>query len=264
MRLLAFLVAALLVIPNSLASYITINAQLPEISANENAVPAKFTISNTGDERAFSVQTSFNSAGDFLFPILFHGELEPEKQVDTFFNVNITGSPLPGRYPVLIITEYADANYYQFSAVSSSYIAYKERTSSEVNGFLDDVDVPKGGGAKTKLRVVNRGSAERSVKISVYVPKELFAIRNTSVLLKPGEQASIDVEISSLAALQGSTYTVFATIEYEDSGKHYSSFSRGLVRITKNEGVFSNTAIGVAVLVMAFAALAYNFSLRKR
>lgn len=265
MKLLAFMIAALLVIPYSLASYITINAQLPEISASENVAAAKFTVSNTGDESAFSVQTSFKSADGVSFPTLFSDKLEPEKQVDTFFNLNITKNLLPGKYPILIVTEYADANNYPFSAVSSSFLAYKDRTSSDVNGFLDEIQIPRGGKASAKLKIVNRGSVDRNVVINVFVPKEL-AVGNydKNVSLKSGEQKSANIEISSLAALQGSTYTIFAIIEYEDSGKHYSSFSRGLVRITKDEGIFSNIAIGVAVAILTATVFVYNSRARKR
>ncbi|MBI3413320.1 MAG: hypothetical protein HY051_04530 [Candidatus Aenigmarchaeota archaeon] len=263
MREISFF-AALLVIPFAVASYITINAQLPEIFLNDKTADAKFVLSNTGDEPAFSVQTSVKSA-NAEFPTLFTAKLEPNQQVDTFFTVNLTKELLPGRYPVAIITEYTDANNYPFSAVSTSYLVYKERTSSEISSFLEDVKVPKGGKAGIKLKIINRDSGGRNAKIDFFVPKELFAGGyNKNVSLRPGEQKTVDAEISSLSALQGSTYTIFATVEYEDSGKHYSSFSRGLVNITNDAGLFSNITIAAAVLVLIAAVAARNFQTRKR
>lgn len=264
MRLLPVLIAALIFIPYATATYITINAQMSEIYANGNATQAKFTVSNTGDETAFAVQMALEAEG-VEAPVIFYDKLEPGKQVDTSFTLNLTRDLSPGRYPILIVTEYADANNYPFSAVSSSFIVYKERTSSDVNGFFDELQVPKGGSAKARLTLINRASDDRDVNVSVFVPRELFAGRyDKNVLIKPGEKKSGDIEISSLAALQGSTYTVFAIIEYEDQNKHYSSFSRGLVRITKDEGIFSNITVIAAVVVLIAVVFAYNFRARKR
>ncbi len=257
MRLLPLVIAVLLVIPYASATYITINSQLPEVYTNENSAHAKLVVSNTGDEAAFSVQAYFKSADGLEAPAIFLGKLDPGKQVDTSFNFNITKNILPGRYPVIILTEYADANNYQFSAVSTSFLAYRERTSSEVNGFLDDVQIPKGGSAKTKLKIVSTDAEDRNVTVGFFLPKELSAGQyDKDAVIKAGEQKSANIEISSLAALQGSTYTIFATVEYDDSGKHYSSFSRGLVHIIKNEGIFSSPIL-IAVTVILVIILAY-------
>ncbi|MBI4167934.1 MAG: hypothetical protein HY515_03190 [Candidatus Aenigmarchaeota archaeon] len=265
MRSLPLVIAVLLAIPYASATYITINSQLPEVYTNENFAQAKLTVSNTGDEAAFSVQSYFKLTDALEAPMVFIGKLDPEKQVDTSFNFNITKNILPGRYPVIILTEYADANNYIFSAVSSSFLAYKERTSSEINGFLEDVQIPKGGSTKARLKIVSTDSEDRNLTVGLFLPKELsYGKYDKNTLIKAGERKSVEVEISSLAALQGSTYTVFAVVEYENGGKHYSSFSRGSVLITKNEGLFSTTLLGGAILILAAAFFAYNMGRRKR
>ncbi len=265
MRLLSLVFAFLLIVPHAAATYITINSQLPEVYTNENSANAKLTVSNTGDEAAFSVQSYFKSNGALGAPVIFIGNLDPEKQVDTSFNFNITENILPGRYPVIILTEYADANNYAFSAVSSSFLVYKERTSSEVNGLLEDAKIPKGGSAKAKLKIASTGSEDINLTIGLFLPKELSSGKyDKSTIIKSGEHKLVEVEISSLAALQGSTYTVFAAVEYENKGRHYSSFSRGLVVITKNEGLFSTASLGVSILILVAAFFAYNMRRRKR
>ncbi|MBI2084921.1 MAG: hypothetical protein HYT71_00200 [Candidatus Aenigmarchaeota archaeon] len=259
MKLLPILAAGLLLIPFSSASYITINSQLPEIFTNENSTPVKLTISNTGDEGAFSVQTSFKTPDGINFPTLFEAKMDPDSRVDNFFNMNMTAELKPGKYPIVTITEYSDANNYPFSAISYTFLVYNHRTSSDVNGLIDDVQIPKGGKSGTKLKIVNSGPSEKDVKITLFLPKELFTSSYTeNVTLHPSEQKSIGIEISSLSALPGSAYTILASIEYDDSGLHYSSFARGLATISKNDGLFSNSITAVSIFILSALILLKN------
>ncbi len=264
MKLLAFLMAGLLLIPYSSASYITINSQLTDIFASENSAPVKSTVSNSGDEPAFSVQTSFKTPDGIMFPTLFEAKLGPGAQADNFFSANITGIK-PGKYPIVTVTEYSDANNYPFSAISSLFLTYKQRTSSNVNGVIEDVQIPKGGKSEARIKIANSGSVGRNANITIFLPKELFASSYTAdVKLKPAEQKTVGIEISSLSALPGSTYTVLASMEYEDSGLHYSSFARGLATISKDEGIFSNTAIAASIFLLFALILLKNRKLKKR
>ncbi|MBI4177580.1 MAG: hypothetical protein HY516_04400 [Candidatus Aenigmarchaeota archaeon] len=263
MRAIPFVVAALLIVPGAFAAYITINAQLPETFTENNTAQAKFAVSNSGDETAFSVRTSFRS--DITDPVtLFLDKLEPDRNGETSFVFNISKEILPGRYPMFVVTEYADANNYPFSAVSMSFLTYRGRTSSDVNGVFEEIKIPKGGSAKARLKIANSGAADRNVDITVFVPKELLAGGyDKKLLLKSGEQKYVDVDISSFSALQNSTYTIFAAMEYDNS-EHYSSVSRGSAAITKEESVFSDSVLGFAVAILAAATIAYNVGARKR
>ncbi len=255
MKLLAFLAAVFLLIPYSSASYITINSQLTDVFANENSAAVQSTVSNAGDESAFSVQTSFKTPNGIIFPTLYENKLDAGAQADSFFSVNISDIS-PGKYPIVTIVEYSDANNYPFSAISPMFLTYKQRTSSDVNGAIDDVQIPKGGKSEAKLKIANSGSDEINAKITIFLPKELFASSYTeNVKLRPGEQKTIGVSLSSLSALAGSTYTLLASVEYENSGLHYSSFARGLASISKNEGVFSNSTLAAAISILAAAII---------
>ncbi len=264
MKYVVFLLAAFAVIPYSSATYITINAQLPEIYADTDNATAKSTVSNTGDEAAYSVLTSLVSADGLESQPLFVDKLMPGQQVDTSFTVNVTRRLVDGRYPLVIITEYADANNYPFSAVSSSFLTYKQRTASMLTGVFEEVQIAKGGTTKAKLKIMNRDASEKNITLRIFVPKELAAGGYAKILrLKGDEQKTIGVEISSLSALQGSAYTTFAVMEYEEGGKHYAYISRGLATITKNSGVFSNEMLAVALVVTAATIAAYNMKKRK-
>ncbi len=263
MKYVAFLLAALVVIPYSSATYITINAQLPEISTDAGNATAKFTVSNTGDEAAYSVLTSLISTDGLESQPLFVDKLMPGQQIDTSFTVNVTRGLIDGRYPLVIITEYADANNYPFSAVSTSFITYKQRTASDLTGGFEEMQVAKGRTANMKLKIINRGASEKNVTLGIFVPKELAAGGYAKVLrLKGDEQKTMGVEMSSLSALQGSTYTIFAVMEYELGGKHYSSVARGIVAITQDSGMFSNDRLAMALAAISAVIIAYN--LKKR
>src|SRR3989338_8226012 len=106
MKCAAFLMAALAVIPYSSATYITINAQLPELFTDAGNATAKFTVSNTGDESAYSVLTSLIGIDGREAQPLVAGKLMPGQQMDTSFSVNVTRRLINGRYPLIIITEY--------------------------------------------------------------------------------------------------------------------------------------------------------------
>ncbi len=259
MKYAAFLLAALAVIPYSSATYITINVQFPEMLADADNTTAKLTVSNTGDETAYSVLTTLIGIDGLKPQPLFVDKLMPGQQVDTSFAVNVTRKLTDGRYPLVMLTEYADANNYPFSAISASFITYGQRTTSEITGGFEETQVSKGGTATAKLRIINRGAYDKNVTLGVFVPKELVTGGYTKVLrLKGDEQKTMGVGMSSLSALQGSTYTIFAVMEYEEGGKHYSSVARGIVTITQDSGVFSNYNLIVALAAIAAAIIAYN------
>ncbi|MFH0890129.1 MAG: hypothetical protein V1836_03260 [Candidatus Aenigmatarchaeota archaeon] len=265
MRYTVIVLAVLLMLPYASASYITISAQLAEMTISGSNAEGVFSVSNSGDEPAYSVQTSFLSAPGAVFPTLFIERLDPGKRVDTPFNANITKTLLPGKYPVAVLTEYADANNYPFSAVSYSFLTNNERTSSDVTGTFGEAKVQKGGAAKIKLSIVNRGAAAHNVTLIVLTSKELLAGGYAkTVTLNSEDQKSMNVEISSLSALEGSTYNVFAVMEYDNNGKHFSSFARGSVAITKNEGLFSVYIIAGLLVVLAASIFAYNFRLKRK
>ncbi len=258
MRYAFAVIAALLVLPYASASYITINMQLAEMTINGSSAEGVFSVSNSGDEPAYSVQTSFPAAQGIVFPTLFIARLDPGKQVDTRFDANITAGLLPGKYPVPVMTEYADANNYPFSAVSYSYIVNDERISSGITGTFGDVKIPKAGNANLKLNVANRDTVAHNATLMILASKELLATGyEKTVMINAESQKQINVEISSLSALEGSTYSIFAIIEYDSNGRHFSGFARGSVAITKDEGLFSNIllAAGAIILVILFAYL---------
>lgn len=191
---------------------------------------------NTGDEAAHDVRISLLLPAGFSANELKPGRMEPDKPYEGEFTVSIDGDVTSGTYLVAILTDYRDANSYPFSSVTQSFINLGEMTYSDISGTLSKISISPEGSASTALRIRNQGDEKRNLRVRLFLPRELATDVETYELeLGPGAQEEHRFKISSFGALAGSTYIVFASMEYDEDNLHYTSTTSGMVEIVTED-----------------------------
>jgi hypothetical protein len=186
---------------------------------------------NSGDESAYKVQISLLT-DSFKTDQLYVGNLDPNIPFEGDLNVTRTKELLSGDYPLVILTDYADANSYPFSSVSQNYITYKTHTVSRVSGVISELTLNGKESKKLVLTVRNLDDVQHDVKIKLFVPRELKIDNDKlNLTLKTKEEKTFNFDVSSFSALSGSSYVVLASLEYEHENMHYSSFAQSVINI---------------------------------
>jgi len=217
---------------------------------------------NSGDEAAHNVKLSLLATGFSANPI-FVGKLNPNDPFEEDFDVTLTEEILPGNYPVVILTDYADANMYPFSSVFSSSIVYKTPTVSRISGIMREVSLTGKESKKLTLSIRNLDDKEHDVDVKLILPREIKAVDGEKTIsIGSKQEKSLDFEVSSLSAISGSTYAILASMEYEDEF-HYSSFANGIIRIDggatpkESEGTSTLAYIVLFILMIFVSIYAY-------
>jgi hypothetical protein len=229
MRKFYLLIIAILLLgaSPSHAGVISIEAQITT-QIKSDTLFTTVTVTNRGDEAADNIQietqsptTSQKSA---VLPTLPVGKSHSET-----FSYPLQGL-LRGRYPYLARIDYTDTNLYPFSALAFSLFNYQENASSYLLGTLGNTKIEKNG--RIELSVKNLDARDKQLTIELITPRELSVdhARSQSVL-SAGAESTISFSMRNFSALQGSTYAVFALIQYEDGGTHFTTLAPGTVII---------------------------------
>lgn len=221
----------------STARYISISTSATAERITEgNSTSIGVRLLNSGDEAAHDVRVSLLLPEGFSADELKPGRMEPEKPYEGEFTVDIDSSVTPGTYLAAILTDYRDANSYPFSSVTQSFINLGGRTSSDISGTLSKISIGPEGSAVTTLRIRNRGNEKRNLKVRLFLSRELETdVEHYELELGPRAQEEHRFKISSFGALAGSTYIIFASIEYEGDNLHYTSTTSGVVEIVSED-----------------------------
>ncbi|MCD6093125.1 MAG: hypothetical protein J7J38_03880 [Candidatus Aenigmarchaeota archaeon] len=249
----------------SFAGYISLTTSMENIFIYNNSAEINISLLNSGDEPAFNTKLFLVLPDGFKVNELFVGTL---KQNNTFvgqFNISVVKNIIPGKYTFAVLTEYSDANGYGFSSVSPSTIIYKKPTSTKISGFIKELKLGEKETKNLELKILNRDTEEHNIRAHLYLPNELVAKENDkTVLIKPNEEKEIDFSISNFGALLGSSYIVFASVEYEEDWLHYSTIVRGIVNIEKGDYSWIIICI-VLILITIFVIIniRHKFKVRK-
>lgn len=219
------------------AKYITLTHTVTvEQIVKGDKTTVNITLINSGDEPAYDVQLSLLLPPGIISNQIFLGRVDPNIQQNGTFDVKISQGITPGKYPIVILTEYTDANGYPLSSVSPNSLILKEATSSQIFGRISELTL---GDKETKNLVLdlrNLDERDHNILVNLFIPRELKTDSGEkSLMLKAREEKKIDFDISPFGALPGSSYVVFATLEYEDSGLHYSSTASGIVKVVEEK-----------------------------
>jgi len=251
-KLMIFLI--LLLIPHLVsAGVISLTTTISTDIMTNDTTKIHIKLINSGDEPAHDIQVSLLTKDFSADPIII-GKLNPNEPFEKDFNVVLIEEILPGSYPILILTDYADANGYPFSSVSPSSIVYKTPTVSKVSGLINEVSLTGKESKKLTLSIRNLDDVEHDVNIKLVLPREIKVDEEgKKVLIGSKQEKSLDFEVSSLSAISGSTYVIVASIEYEVNDLHYSSFVNGIIRI--DGGIKPKTKESEGTSTLAFIVL---------
>ncbi len=238
------------------ASYIQI---VPSITAPEivraGDTDLQVSVINNGDESAYDVRLSLILPDGFSSKTITYRELKPKETKRDTLKVSISDTLNQGSYVIALLTRYADANNYPFSSVNTITLDLGEPTSSKVYGTITPVTV-NSGKSDAMLTVINRDDREHDIKVKMLLPYELKVEPNAIDLrIKPNEDLDMPLKVSSIGALPGSTYPIYARVSYLDGDQQHSSVLRGVVTI-KDNGWQSLLPFPLWLPIVAVAAFA--------
>lgn len=215
------------------ASYITMETETTA-SMVESGVEINLSATNRGDEEARHVQPEVRLLGQAIAGSLRQG-LRPGELYSWETTVAVQkDSLLPGRYPIFIVLDYTDRNLYPFSAVSATYLDSGKGRPSHVFGRISTVEISHKG--KIEIRLSNQDDRDRNVTLKMVGPRELSLKEVKGPLLVPAHsELSVSSAVTNLSALSGSSYRVYAAVEYDEAGEHFCTAIPGIVTIGDSE-----------------------------
>jgi hypothetical protein len=215
------------------------------------------TTTNKGDEPAYNLKMSIE-IGNIAFSGHVKNSLAPKEQYREEFNTAL-GFKKAGRYPVIVNTEYTDANLYPFTAPSATYLNYKEALNARVAGIIPETRLAKSG--SISLTVNNMDVVERKFHFHLIAPKEIL-IRNPQgdITVDSGMRKTISFDIKNISALPGSSYPVFVLLSYEDSKYYYSTINTGTITIAKERSLLETYKwpLMAALIILVVIVFIYN------
>jgi hypothetical protein len=262
---LALIIIWLLTIQAVSAGVISLTTTITTGTMTEKATKTNVKLLNSGDETAYNVQVSlvtdyFNTSQVYV------GNLDPNTPFEGNLNITRKKEILPGIYPLVVLTDYSDANGYPFSSISPSNMIYKTNTVSKVSGVFSELSLSGKESKKLSLTTRNLDSMPHELKVKLILPRELKAVNDNGVLsVGSKEEKKLDFDVSSFSALAGSSYVVLASLEYDDNNLHYSSFAQTIVKITEEKSSLSlNLPSWFPILiVIALIAVFLYYQFRK-
>lgn len=220
----------LLVSTNVVASYITMASDF-SVTEGSDGLTLNVTTRNQGDEPAYAIQFVVQ-IGNQNFTSTSVPQLGVNETTSTDFSIHGVFN-LPGHYPVLIKTHYQDANTYPFTALAVGFYDFKKPVVSKVLIRAENASIPSNGKGTMKYTVRNNDSVERVLTLTLHLPDELAALRNSdSFTIAPKQSKSLEYTIENFSALENSGYGITLVAEYEDGKSHYSAAGSATIRIT--------------------------------
>jgi len=243
------------------ATFISITTTVSmETVVRDNETPVNLTIVNSGDEPAYDVLVSLITPKGLDSDELFPGRLNPDEPYTGELKIKIDEDVIPGTYTLGVITDYKDANGYPFSAISTFSFIIKEPTFSRVMARIPEITLGDKETKDLKLLIKNFDDKPHSIQVGLLLPRELRSDREEKTLFidkKSDEEVSFS--ISSFGALPGSNYVIFATINYEEEGLHYSSSFSGIVHVVEHKGFVPSWLPIAIVVILILIFIVYQF-----
>lgn len=237
------------IIPVVTASYLSMQSS---ITTTENGTI--ITVTNLGDESAYNVQLSMDINGqkkisDLKSQLGMRETFEWEMPLDAELKNS-------GKYPLILTTNYQDANSYPFSAISVSTFDHKQSTISDIAAKINNIELSDE--ETLELTIKNTAETTKNLNIRMIAPKELTAEKDKlSIKLPANTQTTINFEIKKFSALAGSSYVVFAVIEHDEDGRHYTIVTNGIVNVVEKQNIFTNQTLLTVLLVILAVIFIY-------
>lgn len=186
-------------------------------------------IRNSGDETARSVVAAASFGGRDVRAAA-RAALAPGTAMDVALELPWFQT-VPGQWPLLTTVDYADGNGYAFQALQVALVSSLAASPALI--VLLDVDVkPVAASGAVSVRLKSLSALPRDARLSFFVPRGLEVdVPVRPLPLAPWADAEAKARIINRAALAGSRYPAFATVEYDDSDGHHAAIAQGMVEV---------------------------------
>lgn len=258
----AFAAVILLASTNVLASFISMATDF-SVTEGPDGLTLNVITKNQGDESAYGIQFEVQ-IGNQNFISTSVAKLDVNETTSSDHSIN-EAFQLPGHYPVLIKTHYQDANTYPFTSPAVGFYDYQYPVVSKVLIRAEDASIPSNGKGTMKYTVRNNDSVERDLTLTLHLPDELAALRDTdSLTIGPKQSKSLQYTIENFSALENSGYAIALVAEYDDGKSHYSTAGSGTIRITEPNPMKGYLPWVVAAATAVFLAFLIIVRLRRK
>lgn len=233
------------------ARYITMETKT-QTTISGDALLIDIHLTNKGDESARSVYVKAitpieTSSSQPL------GEFPPSAQHNIKLRHSLK-SFTPGTHSLSIQTGYSDTNGYPFSALSVTTFSWKKNAAAGVLGILEDRHLKKK--VRTRLRLKNIDAVPKQIRVRLLVPFQLSAEpEESSVHMETGAEQQLFFTLRNFSALPGSTYQIYAVMEYDQAGTHYTSLAPSSIKILEPDLLAADgKALGLMLSVVLILA----------
>lgn len=232
---------------------------------NATSPEANITIINEGDEPAYDVIVEPVSNQGLTAEQITMGNVNPNQTVVGTLKLNIPTDAIPGKYSMGLIIRYNDLNNYPFTFVTPLKFFYKTAVQSNVVGLLNEVELSGDEKKTLTLKLQNRDDKQHQLAIRLYTPNQIAVDgKERALTLAPSSETAVDFTVSSLGALPGGNFFVFAILDYDDDGKHYSVISgNGRILTAKERSYMGVLAPIIIVIVVVLVLLLIYLQLRQ-
>lgn len=205
------------------AGHISLDIDSSSSFSNGHAA-VKVKATNKGDEPAWSVWIE-GKLGDSSTRSREMESLEVNGAYQATLDLGTAPQPF-GEYTVVIKVHYADANGYPFTALRTIPLisAEPDTNAARLKARMSAVRLRKTAWITLRLLLDNTaGNEESDVRATLVLPEELQCPTPVlSLHLQPGIEQTARFKLRNAGALPGSTYPVFAVIDYLRGGRHQS------------------------------------------
>jgi hypothetical protein len=230
-----------------------------DITPHPDHLQVRVVVTNQGKEEARDVQIHLRDAGETTLPV--RPSLPPGSTHEAGTELPTTARN-PGRYPLFVTVGYADRNGYAFSAVLCALYSIGQETVSEIFGTLQTE--PLADEANLELQLKNLAAQERTFNLTLFTPRDLTADPPQTVKLGPAEERRLSLTLRKFSALPGSRYPVYAVIEYDNDGRHFTNAVLGQVETVVPQGFFTRYRLWLLSLAAILGAAGIWAALRRR
>jgi hypothetical protein len=241
--------------PSSIAEAGTISLSTEVTTTlKPGAVTVAVKVTNSGDEAAQTVVPTLRFAGkDTRLPGT--ASLPPRQTMEASVELPFAQATA-GQWPLVATTDYADSNGYPFQALQVSLVSSPGALPALIAIVGMDADLVHTTG-RIRARLKSLSDAAQSVRPQLYLPRGLeLAAPVEPLSLSPWAEAELSARIVNRAALAGSRYPAFLTVEYDDAAGHHAAIGHSVLEIRAPRASTARYAwIAAAALVLAWLAL---------
>ncbi|MBF0552428.1 MAG: hypothetical protein HQK60_18095 [Deltaproteobacteria bacterium] len=252
--------AGMMVCPAAYGGYLRMTTEA-DVKVENNNLNLQVKVTNNGDEPAINVRI-LAKVGDKELKSEVKEKMGVKESVTASLTQALPPGLKPGRYPLPVTVEFHDLNNYPFSALSVSTFHVQENPNAGLafQPLSVDLELER----TVHFTVKNTEAEAKKIKVTFFVPKELTVPeREQEDELAPRSVKDIFFTLRNFSALP-STYPIFAIMEYDQKGLHYTSVANLMVTIKKERSLYQRYRYLFSVLAGALLLIFVLLQFRRK